>query len=129
MTVFQEKLRPIDKKLAYQIDKLLAAGQKPAGAEGSDGASAPTEDTLAYGPRPDQLLPRAQLGAASLAEGASDGTSTDSSLAFLECTCRHSLIAHVEAKYSNALCHTASILNPEPPDKYPLSVAFRVYTS
>ena len=28
MCCTQEKLRPIDKKLAYQIEKLLAAGQR-----------------------------------------------------------------------------------------------------
>lgn len=56
-----EKLRPIDKKLSYQTDKLLATGQKPASAAidegGGGGGSAVQEDALPYGPRPDQLLP------------------------------------------------------------------------
>lgn len=63
-----EKLRPIDKKLAYQIDKLLAAGQKPLAASqhGEDGGDLPPpqEDALSFGPRPDQLLPRSQAGVA-----------------------------------------------------------------
>lgn len=67
----QEKLRPIDKKLAYQIEKLLAAGQRPAdeaaAAAGAEGAG----DALSYGPRPDQLLPRLQPGNAG--DASADG--------------------------------------------------------
>ena len=69
----QEKLRPIDKKLAYQIEKLLAAGQRAeadGGADAGDGADA---DPLAYGPRPDQLVPRVATGNATADEGAAFG--------------------------------------------------------
>ena len=63
----QEKIRPIDKKLHYQVEKLLAAAQAagtagaqaaPA-AEGAAGAAA--EDPLRYGPRPDALVAKVQL--------------------------------------------------------------------
>jgi hypothetical protein len=57
----QEKLRPIDRKLAYQVEKLLAAGQR-APADGADGAAA---DPLSFGPRPEALVPRAAAGNAA----------------------------------------------------------------
>ena len=78
----QEKLRPIDKKLQYQMDKLLRAaaqlhqpGSVTAAAANGSGAAA---DPLSYGPNPDQLLPRVPLqsrdgGAGAAAEGAGEG--------------------------------------------------------
>lgn len=49
-----EKIRPIDKKLEYQIDKLLRAGQTPAG--DATGDEVGKEDALAYKPNPDMLV-------------------------------------------------------------------------
>lgn len=57
----QEKLRPIDRKLAYQVEKMLAAGQQ-APADGADAAAA---DPLSFGPRPEALVPRAAAGNAA----------------------------------------------------------------
>ncbi|EFN54556.1 hypothetical protein CHLNCDRAFT_135352, partial [Chlorella variabilis] len=61
----QEKIRPIDKKLQYQIEKLLraAAAVRAAngGGDGGGGDAAAAldgggDDPLRYGPRPDALL-------------------------------------------------------------------------
>lgn len=67
----QEKIRPIDKKLHYQVEKLLAAAQAAAGANGAAGAQAAPaaeggagaggDDPLKYAPRPDALVPKVQL--------------------------------------------------------------------
>jgi hypothetical protein len=67
--VLQEKIRPIDKKLQYQMDKLLKAaaavragaggadaGEADGGAEGGEAAAAGGDDPLRYGPRPDALV-------------------------------------------------------------------------
>jgi U3 small nucleolar RNA-associated protein 3 len=63
---FLEKARPIDKKLAYQLDKLLrlaAAGEaedaegEAAAADAAAAASAGGGDALAFRPNPDMLLP------------------------------------------------------------------------
>ena len=69
--LLQEKLRPIDKKLAYQIEKLLAAGQRPADEAAAAQAAAGPADALSYGPRPDQLVPRA--GGANAGDASADG--------------------------------------------------------
>ena len=73
----QEKIRPIDKKLQYQIEKLLKAAAATAGAAGgaepgADGGEAAAalgggEDALAYGPRPDALVSKRGGGAAAAA--------------------------------------------------------------
>jgi hypothetical protein len=69
LAVLQEKIRPIDKKLQYQIEKLLKAASAvgstaangDAGASGGEAAAALAgsgggDDPLRYGPRPDALL-------------------------------------------------------------------------
>jgi len=72
---FLEKARPIDKKLAYQLDKLLrlaaATDAEADGADGDDSAHADEDgDALAHRPRPDMLLPAA---GAPGARGGRDG--------------------------------------------------------
>ena len=78
----QEKLRPIDKKLQYQMDKLLRAAaqlQQPgSAAAAAANGSAAAANPLSYGPNPDQLLPKVPLprdgdGAGAAADGAGDG--------------------------------------------------------
>ncbi|KAG0617768.1 hypothetical protein M758_4G013400 [Ceratodon purpureus] len=49
-----EKIRPIDKKLEYQIEKLLRAGQSTAADATGEGAG--KEDPLSYKPNPDLLV-------------------------------------------------------------------------
>jgi hypothetical protein len=62
----QEKIRPIDKKLHYQIEKLLAAAAvangRADGAAGEDGAADLGADPLSYGPRPGSLVAKAVAG-------------------------------------------------------------------
>ncbi|GAB4821287.1 hypothetical protein N2152v2_008333 [Parachlorella kessleri] len=65
---YLEKIRPIDKKLHYQVEKLLAAAQAAgtAGAQAAPAAeggaaAAAAEDPLRYGPRPDALVAKVQL--------------------------------------------------------------------
>lgn len=48
------QIRPIDKKLEYQIEKLLKAGQTLMSEE--TGEEAVKEDALAYRPNPDMLV-------------------------------------------------------------------------
>ncbi|GFH17015.1 Sas10 domain-containing protein [Haematococcus lacustris] len=63
---YLEKIRPIDKQLAYQVDKLLRAASLAATAElqqggGSAAAGEQEEDeadVMRYGPRPDTLVPK-----------------------------------------------------------------------
>ena len=81
----QEKIRPIDKKLQYQIDKLLKAAAAAAGAGGaSDGATGDgdggeaaaalgDDDPLRYGPRPDALLGKGGATAAAATTGGAGG--------------------------------------------------------
>ena len=58
LRAFLERARPIDKRLKYQVDRLLdAAAAARAAAEGGEGgASAGGDDALAHGPRPDALV-------------------------------------------------------------------------
>ncbi|KXZ45808.1 hypothetical protein GPECTOR_50g602 [Gonium pectorale] len=93
LRAYLEKIRPIDKQLAYQIDKLLKAAQlassaapaaeangRPAdGADeqeaagpgpGSVAAAAADGDTLRYGPRPDALVPKVKTAGGAAAGGA-----------------------------------------------------------
>ena len=76
----QEKIRPIDKKLQYQIEKLLKAAAATAGAAGgaadgaADGGEAAAalgggEESLAFGPRPDALVSKRGGAAAAAAAG------------------------------------------------------------
>eukprot|EP00887_Chlorella_sp_A99_P005929 scaffold29.g5929.t1 len=87
---YLDKIRPIDKKLQYQLDKLLKAAEKAkadtagggadaAGAGGGEGkgdegaavaAGADGLDPLSYGPRPEALVPKVAGGAAG---GGGDG--------------------------------------------------------
>lgn len=54
---FVQKIRPIDKKLQYQIDKLLAAAKEPAAnGEATPGKAAASADELKYRPNPDALV-------------------------------------------------------------------------
>lgn len=54
LRAYLEKVRPIDKRLQYQIEKLLAAAQR---AQGENGAAAADDaDALRHGPRPEALL-------------------------------------------------------------------------
>lgn len=59
---YLEKVRPIDKRLQYQIEKLLAAAQRASGTrdeEAADGAATggrEDTDALRHGPRPEALL-------------------------------------------------------------------------
>ncbi len=80
----QEKIRPIDKKLQYQIEKLLKAAAATAGTAGGagDGADAGGEaaaalgggdDALAFGPRPDALVSKRGGAAAAAAGGEEEG--------------------------------------------------------
>ncbi len=82
-SVPQEKLRPIDKKLQYQMDKLLRAAAQlhqpsSSAAAAAANGSAAAADPLSFGPNPDQLLPKVPLprdggGAAAPGEGAREG--------------------------------------------------------
>ena len=77
----QEKLRPIDKKLQYQMEKLLRAAQQLHGGS-TDSAAA---DPLSYGPKPDQLLPKVSLpttdgGGGGFVEGTGRGDRDGSGL-------------------------------------------------
>ncbi|KAL4279858.1 hypothetical protein GQ457_03G034320 [Hibiscus cannabinus] len=63
--LFLEKIRPIDKKLQYQIQKLTrvcgsAAQQQSASNEASNGPEK-TEDPLNYRPNPDMLISKADM--------------------------------------------------------------------
>ncbi|XP_022766427.1 neuroguidin [Durio zibethinus] len=62
--LFLEKIRPIDKKLQYQIQKLIrvsgSAMQKVGSNEESDGPQK-TEDPLNYRPNPDMLISKADM--------------------------------------------------------------------
>jgi len=75
---YLEKIRPIDKHMSYQIDKLLRAARTAAASEAKRGGKAGAAeegqeeeagaaDETAYGPRPDRLVPRG--GAASTRGG------------------------------------------------------------
>jgi U3 small nucleolar RNA-associated protein 3 len=59
---YLEKVRPIDKRLQYQIEKLLAAAHRAQGENG--GAAADDADALRHGPRPEALLANGSAGAA-----------------------------------------------------------------
>jgi U3 small nucleolar RNA-associated protein 3 len=80
---FLEKARPIDKKLAYQLDKLLrlAAAGEAGDAEGeaaaADAAAAAAAggDALAFRPNPDMLLPA--NGAPGARGGRGGGAASD----------------------------------------------------
>lgn len=73
---YLEKVRPIDKRLQYQIEKLLAAAQRAAGTR-DDEAAAPAEepDALRHGPRPEALRAAgaALAGIGSGAQAGDDG--------------------------------------------------------
>lgn len=68
LRTFIEKVRPIDKQLAYQIDKLLRAikvakaaeqsDQQEQQGEGRNGAVDEDPDMLKYGPNPSRMLPK-----------------------------------------------------------------------
>ncbi|KAJ9531936.1 hypothetical protein QJQ45_003641 [Haematococcus lacustris] len=74
---YLEKIRPIDKQLAYQVDKLLRAASLAATAElqqggGSAAAGEQEEDeadVMRYGPRPDTLVPKGGSAGAAAAAG------------------------------------------------------------
>ncbi|XP_062163079.1 uncharacterized protein LOC133870059 isoform X1 [Alnus glutinosa] len=63
--LFLEKIRPIDKKLQYQIQKLTrgtAGTTEVVGlSEKESGATQKTEDLLNYRPNPDMLVPRSDM--------------------------------------------------------------------
>jgi U3 small nucleolar RNA-associated protein 3 len=74
LRAYIEKIRPIDKQLSYQIDKLLratsvaqasAAADAAAGADEADaaavGAAAGGDDALRYRPNPQALIAKAPL--------------------------------------------------------------------
>lgn len=61
-----EKLRPLDKKLQYQIDKLVKLAATGAASEATEAA----QDPLRFKPRPDRMVTAAGAAAeASLEEG------------------------------------------------------------
>lgn len=91
LRAYLEKIRPIDKQLSYQIDKLLKAAAvantaeaaAAAGARGrggdEEGAAGPgpgsanlDADALNYGPRPDALVPKLHKGVAAAAGAGGD---------------------------------------------------------
>ncbi|CAD7698177.1 unnamed protein product [Ostreobium quekettii] len=59
---YLEKIRPLDKRLQYQIDKLLRAAKAAKTAEDAGqevtGGAIDAADPLQYGPRPDMLIPK-----------------------------------------------------------------------
>ncbi|KAA6428544.1 MAG: hypothetical protein FRX49_01420 [Trebouxia sp. A1-2] len=61
LRAYLEKIRPIDKKLQYQMDKLLMAAQLQISGKdqevAADGTAA-ASDPLRFGPKPDQLIPK-----------------------------------------------------------------------
>ncbi|GFR45262.1 hypothetical protein Agub_g6368 [Astrephomene gubernaculifera] len=88
LRAYLEKIRPIDKHLSYQIDKLLKAAQlasaAPTAANGRSAAARDDDeaaaagpgpgseaDALQYGPRPDALVPKIK-SAAGVDGGAAD---------------------------------------------------------
>lgn len=62
---YLDKIRPIDRRLANQVDKLVRAAE--AAAKGQAAASADADDPLAYKPNPDALVSKLDEA------GASDG--------------------------------------------------------
>jgi U3 small nucleolar RNA-associated protein 3 len=68
---YLEKVRPIDKRLQYQIEKLLAAAQRAQGENG--GAAADDADALRHGPRPEALLGNGSGGGGGGGAGARAG--------------------------------------------------------
>ncbi|KAJ9533578.1 hypothetical protein QJQ45_026646 [Haematococcus lacustris] len=81
---YLEKIRPIDKQLAYQVDKLLRAASLAATAELQQGEDEPPTgggsaaageqeedeaDVMRYGPRPDTLVPKGGSAGAAAAAG------------------------------------------------------------
>ncbi|CAK0782908.1 hypothetical protein CVIRNUC_006103 [Coccomyxa viridis] len=74
---FLERARPIDKRLRYQMDRLLAAAalvQAPGAGGAAAEADAAGEEALQPGPRPENLMPRTGgVAAAADADGAGGG--------------------------------------------------------
>ncbi|DBA96237.1 TPA: hypothetical protein ACH3X3_002431 [Trebouxia sp. C0006] len=61
LRAYLEKIRPIDKKLQYQMDKLLMAAQLQISGKDQEVAAdstAAVSDPLRFGPKPDQLIPK-----------------------------------------------------------------------
>lgn len=72
LRAYIEKIRPIDKQLAYQINKLLRATAVAQASEAAATTSAPDgapatangmsgDDALQYKPNPDMLIPKVPL--------------------------------------------------------------------
>eukprot|EP00891_Asterochloris_glomerata_P005440 jgi/Astpho2/5440/Aster-07389 len=61
LRAYLEKIRPIDRKLQYQMDKLLLAAKSMQGPKQQDGEqdADAAADPLMYGPKPDQLISKA----------------------------------------------------------------------
>lgn len=84
---FLEKARPIDKRLRYQVERLLAASAAAAAAARAAGeggrerplaaSAAAADDDLAFAPRPGALLPRSGGGGAAAAGDKGDTGDAD----------------------------------------------------
>eukprot|EP00903_Cladosiphon_okamuranus_P019131 g17600.t1 len=82
-----EKLRPMDRKLKYQTDKLLrlasssskGGGASSGGSGSAGGGNADDEDPLSFRPRPDKMAPWGEDP--TTAEGGDGGDSRDASSA------------------------------------------------
>lgn len=61
LRAYLEKIRPIDKKLQYQMEKLLMVAQLQVSGKGDEQgqeSAAAATDPLRFGPKPDQLIPK-----------------------------------------------------------------------
>ncbi|KAK9904141.1 hypothetical protein WJX75_005357 [Coccomyxa subellipsoidea] len=65
---FLDRARPIDKRLRYQMDKLLAAASAVQSKDEGEDVGA-EDDPLRYGPRPEELVPRVGAAGASAGDG------------------------------------------------------------
>lgn len=76
LRAYMEKIRPIDKRLQYQIERLIKAAQVAAQQEAASGKGKAAEaggeddeDAMRFGPRRDQLVAKAGTAGGKDADG------------------------------------------------------------
>lgn len=70
---YLDKIRPIDKRLAYQIDRLLQAARAVRDAAAPQPATPTRDDPMAFAPNPDALMPADAQGEEAPVQGAAAG--------------------------------------------------------